>query len=105
MRWREFCEVGQFGGRGGISLFSFDRRRNFGGELIFNELLEGFVVSVSFKLVPTTLKDSRDKIKSNLAKAFEKWDVFLPVVLYIPITNKIRDTIKGDFNVIDIDFL
>jgi len=56
-------------------------------------------------LVPTALEDSRDKIKSNLAKAFKEWDVFLPVILYISIADKIRDVMKGDFDVIDINFL
>ena len=105
MRWEEFHEVSWFGERGGISLFSFNRRRDFGGELIFDELSEGFVVSVSFKLVPTALKDSRDEIKSNLAEVFEEQDVFLSVVLYIPIDDKIRDAMKENFDVIDIDFL
>jgi len=56
-------------------------------------------------LVPTVLKDSGDKIKSDLAKAFEEQNVFLPVVLYIPIADKIKDVMKGDFDVIDINFL
>jgi len=56
-------------------------------------------------LVPTALEDSRNKIKSNLAKAFEEWNTFLPIVLYIPIANKIRDAMKEDFDVIDINFL
>ena len=101
----EFHEVGQFGRRERISLFSFDKRRDFGGKLIFDELSEGFVVSVSFKLVSTALEDSRDEIKSNLVKVFEKQDVFLPVVLYIPIADKIRDAMKGDFDIVDINFL
>ena len=105
MRWEEFHEVSLFGEREGISLFSFNRRRDFGGKLIFDELSEGFVVSVSFKLVPTTLKDSRDEIKSNLAEVFEEQDVFLSVILYIPIADKIRDVMKENFDVIDIDFL
>jgi len=79
LRWEEFHEVSWFGERGGISLFSFNKRRDFGDELIFDELSEGFVVSVSFQLVPTALKDSRDKIKSNLAEVFEEQDVFLSV--------------------------
>jgi len=47
LRQEEFHEVSWFGGKGGISLFSFDRKRDFSGELIFDELSEGFVVSVS----------------------------------------------------------
>jgi len=105
LRQKEFCEVSWFGGRGGISLFSFDRRRDFGGELIFDELSEGFVANVSLKLVPTALENSGNEIKNNLAKAFEEWNVFLPVVLYISIIDKIKDTIKRDFDVITIDFL
>jgi len=56
-------------------------------------------------LVPTALEDSGDEIKSDLAKAFEEWNVFLSVVLYISIADKIKDVMKRYFDVIDINFL
>jgi len=64
-----------------VSLFPFVGGRDFGSKLIFDKLLERFVISVCFELISSILENNRNKVKGNLAKAFEEWDVFLSIVL------------------------
>jgi len=105
LRRREFSEVGQFVRSSWVSFFPFIWRRNFGSELIFDELLERFIVSICPKLVPSALENSRDKVESNLTEAFEERNVFLPVILQFSVTDKVGNTGEQNFNVIDIDLL
>ena len=77
----KFREVSWLGGRERVSLFFFVGERNFDSELIFDELSERFVIGVCFELIPSTLENSRNKVEDNLAKVFEKQNVFLLIVL------------------------
>ena len=105
MRRREFSEVGQFVRSGWVSFFPFIWKRNIGSELIFDELLERFIISICPKLVPSALENSKDKVESNLTEAFEERNVFLPVILQFSITNKVGNAGEQNFNVIDINLL
>jgi len=77
---------------GNISLLSFVRRGDFGSELIFDELSEYLVIYICFKLILSTLKYSRYKVKCNLAEAFKEQDVLLPIVLQLFIADEVGDT-------------
>ena len=92
-------------GEGELVFFSFIRRRDFVSKLIFDKLSEDLVIRVHSELVPSALENSSNKIKSDLTKNFEKRYIFLPIILQLSVTDKVRDARKQNFDVVNINFL
>ena len=105
MGWREFRKICWFNGRGGVYLFPFVKRRDFGSELIFDELSEHLIVNVHLKMVPATLEDSCYKVECNLTESFKERNIFLSVILQLSIANEIRDVSERNLNVVNINIL
>ena len=67
--------------------------------------MEYLVIFFCLELIPSIFKNRRYKVESDLSKTFKKQDILLSVVLWLSIADKVGNTNKGDFDVVNINLL